>query len=48
MDIWKKGKLNCEKDMENTEKSRLNSEMIWNIWTKCKLKCEDMENAEEK
>jgi hypothetical protein len=24
--IWKKGKSNCEKDMENTEESKLNSE----------------------
>jgi hypothetical protein len=34
-----KGKLNCEKDMENTKKSRLNSEM-WKIWKKGNLKCE--------
>ena len=26
--IWKKGRSNCEKDTENTEESRLNSEMI--------------------
>jgi hypothetical protein len=35
--IWKKGKSNCEKDMENTEESKLNSEMIWKIWKKGKL-----------
>jgi hypothetical protein len=33
---WKKGKLNCEKDMEYTKKNRLNSEMIWKIWKKGK------------
>jgi hypothetical protein len=26
--IWKKGNSNCEKDMENTEESKLNSEKI--------------------
>ena len=35
--IWKKGKSNCEKDMENTDESKLNSEMIWKIWKKGKL-----------
>jgi hypothetical protein len=30
-ETWKKGKLNCEKDMENTEKSKLNSENIWKM-----------------
>jgi hypothetical protein len=31
MGIQKKGKWNSEKDMENTEKSRLSSEMIGKI-----------------
>jgi hypothetical protein len=35
--IWKKSRLNCEKDMENTKKSRLNSDKIW----------KNMENTEE-
>ena len=38
--IWKKGKSNCEKDMENTEENRLDSEMIWKIWKKNKLNSE--------
>ena len=40
MRIQKKGKLNSEKDKENTEKSRLKSEMIWKIWKKNKLNSE--------
>jgi hypothetical protein len=32
--IQKKGKLNNEKDMENKDESRLNSEMISKIWKK--------------
>ena len=35
--IWKKGKSNCEKYMENTEENKLNSEMILKIWKKGKL-----------
>ena len=31
-DIQKMGKLNNEKDIKNTEKSKLKSEMIWEIW----------------
>jgi hypothetical protein len=31
-EIQKKGKLNSEKDMENTEEKC--SEMIWKIWKK--------------
>ena len=38
--ILKKGKSSCEKDLENTEESRLNSEMIWKIWKKNKLNSE--------
>jgi hypothetical protein len=34
--IWKNGKLNSEKDMENAEK---NCEMVWKIWKKI-VKCE--------
>jgi hypothetical protein len=34
--------------MENTEESRLNSEMIWKIWKKGKLNSDkDMQNMEE-
>jgi hypothetical protein len=35
--IWKKGKSTCEKDMENMEESKLNSERIWKIWKKGNL-----------
>ena len=36
--IWKEGKSNCEKNMENTEESKLNSEMIGKIWIRYKIR----------
>jgi hypothetical protein len=42
MAIWKKGKMNCEKDMENTKKNKLKSEKIWEIQKKCRLNSEQI------
>ena len=43
--IWKKGKLNSAKILENTEE---NYEMIWKIWKKIKLNSEQIWKMQKK